>query len=108
MESPIRQRWYTSKLSLRNGLRRRRNWGEPFPNPRAGLCSRSGLAESGGYTPAQHQRSSTMTHAQAAIATVQQLLTTGEAAADAIEVLTASTQLGLWHKHQLANGAVTA
>ena len=49
-----------------------------------------------------------MTHAQAAIATVQQLLTTGEAAADAIEVLLEATQLGLWHKHQSANRTVTA
>jgi hypothetical protein len=49
-----------------------------------------------------------MTHAQAAIATVQQLLTTGEAAADAIEVVIETTQLGLWHKHQSANRIVTA
>jgi hypothetical protein len=49
-----------------------------------------------------------MTRAQAAIATVQQLLTAGEAAADTIEVLVEATQLGLWYKHLLANKAVTA
>ena len=49
-----------------------------------------------------------MTRAQAAIATVQQLVTTGEAAADAIEVLAESARLGLWHKNQPANRAVTA
>jgi hypothetical protein len=49
-----------------------------------------------------------MTRVQDAIATVQQLLTNGEAAADAIEVLVESTRLGLWHKNQLANRDVAA
>ena len=49
-----------------------------------------------------------MTRAQAAIATVQQLLTAGEAAADTIEAFGESARLGLWHKHQSANRAVTA
>jgi hypothetical protein len=47
-----------------------------------------------------------MTHVEAAIATVQQLLTAGEAAADAIEALGESTRLGLWHKNQPANRAI--
>jgi hypothetical protein len=46
--------------------------------------------------------------AQAAIATVQQFLTTGEGSADAFEVLAESTRLGLWHKDQPANRAVAA
>jgi hypothetical protein len=49
-----------------------------------------------------------MTRAQAAIATVQQLLTAGEGAADAIEVLVEATRLGLWHKNHPANRAVAA
>jgi hypothetical protein len=47
-----------------------------------------------------------MTRAQAAIATVQQLLTAGEGAADAIEVLAEATRLGLWHKNHPANRAI--
>jgi hypothetical protein len=49
-----------------------------------------------------------MTQVQAAIATVQQLLTAGEATADAIEALVESTRLGLWHQNQSAHRAVTA
>jgi hypothetical protein len=49
-----------------------------------------------------------MTRAQAEIATVQQLLTSGEAAADAIEGLVEATRLGFWHKNQSANRAVAA
>ena len=47
-----------------------------------------------------------MTRVQAAIATVQQLLTAGEAAADVIEAFGESTRLGLWHKNQPANRAI--
>jgi hypothetical protein len=49
-----------------------------------------------------------MTRVQAAIAAVQQLLTSGEAAADAVEALAEARGLGLWHKDQPANRAVTA
>jgi hypothetical protein len=49
-----------------------------------------------------------MTRGQTAITTVQQLLTSGEALADALEALVEAMQLGLWHKNQLANRAVTA
>jgi hypothetical protein len=48
-----------------------------------------------------------MRRLQAAIATVQQLLTTGEGSADALEVLAEATRLGLWHKSPSANRAVT-
>jgi len=50
---------------------------------------------------------STMTRGQTAITTVQQLLTTGEAAADAVEALVEATHLGLWHEHKSANRVVT-
>jgi hypothetical protein len=48
-----------------------------------------------------------MRRLQAAIATVQQLLSSGEAAADAFEALVEARRLGLWHKDQTANRAVT-
>ncbi len=53
MAPPTRKRSRTSKPSSRNGSRRLRNWGGPFPNPKAGSCSHSGLAGAGIHTSTQ-------------------------------------------------------
>jgi hypothetical protein len=49
-----------------------------------------------------------MRRLQAAIARVQQLLTTGEGSADTLEVLAEATRLGLCHRNHAANRAVAA